>query len=306
MSDPIGDLIAAEALPRDYRDIVEDSWRPVAGFIAMCAGTKRPLLVGVNGAQGSGKSTLCRFLEVLLAEGGLRAATLSLDDLYLTRAERAEAAEDHHRLFATRGVPGTHDVALGEAVIDALAAGRTASVPRFDKAVDDRAPDSTTIEPPVDVVLFEGWCVGAVPQSADALREPLNALERDEDPDGVWRREVNRRLATDYAGLFERLDMLLMLRIADFAAVRAHRLLQEQKLARRNPNGPALMDEAALDRFVMHYERLTRHMLEEMPTRADMVIPVGADQRPAPLRRGLANREPLSRQGGDGVGRHED
>ena len=289
MSDPVGDLIAAEELPRGYRAVVEQSWRPIAEFIAMCAATKRRLLVGVNGAQGSGKSTLCRFLEVLLAESGLKAVTIALDDLYLTHAERMAMAAGHHPLFATRGVPGTHGVALGERAIDDLAAGRAARVPRFDKSIDDRAPEWRTIEPPVDVILFEGWCVGAAPQPAEALHEPLNALERDEDPDGAWRGEVNRRLATDYARLFERLDMLLMLRIADFGAIRAHRLLQEQKLARRNPDGAALMDEAALDRFVMHYERLTHWMLEEMPTRADLVIPIGPDQRPTTMAGGLAH-----------------
>ena len=289
MSDAIGDLIAAEELPEDYRALVEESWRPVAEFSAMCAATKRPLLVGVNGAQGSGKSTLCRFLEVLLAEGGLKAVTLALDDLYLTRAEREQAAEDHHPLFATRGVPGTHDILLAEAIFDDLAAGRPVDVPRFDKAVDDRSGETAPIEPPVDVVLFEGWCVGALPQTAEALREPANRLEAEDDADGVWRREVNRRLATDYAGLFERLDMLVMLRIGDFADVRGHRLVQERKLAKRQPGGAALMDEAALDRFVMHYERLTRHMLAEMPSRADLVIPVGPDQRPTTMSGGLAN-----------------
>src|SRR5690606_28852188 len=124
----------------------------------------------------------------------------------------------------------------------------TAALPRFDKATDDRAPMRRIVEPPIDVVLLEGWCVGAVPQPAEALAEPVNALERDADPDGVWRSEVNRRLATDYAGLFGRLDLLVMLKVADFDAVRANRLLQEQKLAASHPEGSAIMDEAALDR----------------------------------------------------------
>ena len=96
----------------------------------------------------------------------------------------------------------------------------------------------------------------------------------------VWRREVNRRLATDYAELFGRIDMLVMLEVDGFEAVRANRLLQERKLAAANPGGTAIMDEAALDRFLMHYERLTRWQLEEMPGRADIVIGIGSDQRP--------------------------
>lgn len=285
MSDAIDALIAAERLPGDYREVVDTHWRPLAERIAREA--KRPLLVGINGAQGSGKTTLCRFLEILLAERGLRAVTLALDDLYLTLAERQALARDEHPLFATRGVPGTHDVALGEAILDSLSAGRAVTLPVFDKAIDDRVPDGVPIEPPIDVILFEGWCVGAVPQPATALREPLNRLETEEDLDGTWRREVNRRLATDYAELLGRIDLLIMLKVEGFEAVRANRLLQEQKLAANNPEGKAVMDEAALDRFLMHYERLTRSTLAEMPGRADVLIPIGADQRPVQLQSSL-------------------
>jgi len=280
MSTAIDNLIAAEGLPIDYRGVVDLHWRPLADRIADLWFDRRPRLIGINGAQGSGKTTLCRFLEVLLVEHNLRTATLSLDDLYLTRAERCDLATHEHALFATRGVPGTHDIALGEVVLDDLLAGRTAALPRFDKATDDRAAVRRMVEPPIDVVLFEGWCVGAVPQPATALRAPVNALERDEDADGSWRREVNRRLATDYAEMFARIDLLVMLQVETFEAVRANRALQEQKLAASSPGGPALMDDAALGRFLMHYERLTRWMLEEMPARADVVMPIGADQRP--------------------------
>jgi len=280
MSSAIDRLIAAEGLPADYRTVVEQHWRPLADRIADLWLDGRPRVVGINGAQGSGKTTLCRFLEALLVEHNLRTVTLSLDDLYLTRPERLALAAHEHPLFATRGVPGTHDVALGEVILDDLLAGRTAALPRFDKAVDDRAAVRRMIEPPVDVVLFEGWCAGAVPQPATALREPVNALERDEDPDGAWRREVNRRLATDYAELFARIDLLVMLEVEGFEAVRANRKLQEDKLAASNPGGAAIMDDAALDRFLMHYERLTRWMLAEMPGRAEVVIRIGADQRP--------------------------
>ncbi|KRA83937.1 hypothetical protein [Altererythrobacter sp. Root672] len=278
MSEAIASLIAAEGLPADYREVVEHHWRPLAERIAGEA--KRPLLVGINGAQGSGKTTLCRFLEALLAGRGLRAVTLALDDLYLTHAERQALARDEHPLFATRGVPGTHDVMLGEAILDGIAAGRSVTLPVFDKAIDDRVPTGILVEPPVDVILFEGWCVGAVPQAAAAMREPVNRLETEDDVDGTWRREVNRRLATDYAELFGRIDSLVMLKVEGFEAVRANRLLQEQKLAASNPGGKAIMDEAALDRFLMHYERLTRSTLAEMPERADILIPIGKDQRP--------------------------
>lgn len=280
MSTAIDKLIEAESLPLDYRSVVEAHWRPLADRIGDMWCDKQPLLVGIGGAQGSGKTTLCRFLEVLLVEHNLRSVTLSLDDLYLTRAERQARAAQVHQLFATRGVPGTHDVALGEAILDDLLAGRTAAVPRFDKAADDRAEVRRMVEPPVDVVLLEGWCVGAAPQPAGALEEPVNRLEAEEDPDGTWRREVNRRLATDYAVLFSRIDLLVMVEVDGFEAVRANRKLQEDKLAVASPGGAAIMDDAALDRFLMHYERLTRWMLEEMPGRADVIFKIDPDQRP--------------------------
>ncbi len=280
MSSAIDRLIEAEGLPFDYREVVEQHWRPLADRIADLWLDDRPRLIAINGAQGSGKTTLCRFLEVLLIEHNLRTVTLSLDDLYLTRLEREDLAAHVHPLFATRGVPGTHDVALGEAILDDLLAGRTAALPRFDKAVDDRAAVRRMIEPPIDVVLFEGWCVGSAPQPPEALLAPVNELERYEDSTGAWRQEVNRRLATDYAALFARAHLLVMLKVEGFEAVRANRALQEHKLAAAHPDGTALMDDVALDRFLMHFERLTRWMLEEMPGRADVLFEVGSDQRP--------------------------
>ena len=279
MSTAIARLIAEEGLPENYRDIVDQHWRPLSEDIAERY-EGRPLIVGINGSQGSGKTTLCRFLEALLLEHNQRAITISLDDIYLTRQERSDLARDCHPLFATRGVPGTHDVALGQSILDALLDGLPVDLPRFDKAIDDRTSAPTEILTRNDVILLEGWCVGAVPQPEAALVAPLNRLEAEDDPDAIWRREINRRLATDYAEFFGRIDTLVMLEVDRFEAVRAHRELQEQKLAASRPEGTAVMDGAALDRFMMHYERLTRWMLEEMPARADIVIGIGGDQRP--------------------------
>jgi D-glycerate 3-kinase len=279
MSSAIERLIEAEALPAEYREIAERYWRPLSEDIAERRAENpggQPLIVGINGAQGSGKSTLCKFLEVLLVEHNQIGVTLSLDDLYLSRAERAKVAADHHPLFATRGVPGTHDVDRGLAILDRLAAGKPAELPVFDKAHDEPSAETRRVEGRVDVVLFEGWCVGAAPQPAAALREPVNDLERNEDPDGRWRREVNRRLATDYAELFARIELLVVLKVPDFDSVREHRRLQEKRLG----SGPAVMDDAGLERFLAHYQRLTEWMFAEMPGRADIFVEIDRDQRP--------------------------
>jgi D-glycerate 3-kinase len=279
MSSAIERLIEAEGLPADYRAIVDRYWRPLSEDIAeRNAGT--PLIVGINGAQGAGKSTLCKFLEVLLVEHNQIGVTLSLDDLYLPKAERQALARDVHPLLATRGVPGTHSPALGQAVIDAIRPGKSFEMPRFDKSVDDRRPAGELIEGRVDVLLFEGWCLGAVPQEPSALATPVNSLEAEEDADGIWRKFVNQALRGDYAALFGQLDMLIMLKVPDFAAVRRNRALQEDKLRARNPGAPGLMDAAGLKHFLDQYERLTEWMFAEMPERADILVEIDRDQRP--------------------------
>lgn len=244
----------------------------------------RPLVVGINGAQGAGKSTLCRLLQIILQrEFGLRVAGFSIDDLYLTRAEREDLARTVHPLLATRGVPGTHDVALGLRTLEALRKARRGEgvpVPAFDKARDDRRPEAQwpLFRGPAEMILFEGWCVGASPQAEEALAEPVNDLERREDADGAWRRYVNRRLAGAYAGLFAEVDLLIMLEIPGMESVFEWRGRQERQLAEEmrvsatDSSALRLMDEATLRRFIMHYERLTRHMLTEMPGRADVVL----------------------------------
>ncbi|WP_299017502.1 kinase [uncultured Caulobacter sp.] len=277
------DLVAAflrnEGLPERFADLADRLHRPLAARIAGWAGEGRaPLVVGICGPQGSGKSTLAALVRRLLAARGLKVATLSIDDLYLTKAERARLAREVHPLLATRGVPGTHDPALGLAVLQALGRPETTALPRFDKAADDRAPETSwpRVEGPVDVVLLEGWCVGARPQPAARLAAPVNALERDEDPDGVWRGFANAALAGPYAPLFARVDRLVLLTAPDFAVVRAWRGQQEARLRARlaaEGRDPGLaMDEAALDRFVAHYERLTLWIAEDLPGVTDVVV----------------------------------
>jgi D-glycerate 3-kinase len=233
----------------------------------------RPLVVGLCGPQGAGKSTIA----AAVAASDLRVAVLSLDDLYLGPAARAKLAATVHPLLATRGVPGTHDVARGVAVLSGLCRGEPTALPRFDKATDAPRPVAEwPVAGPVDVVLFEGWCVGAVAQPDTALAEPVNALEADADPDATWRRFVNAQLAGPYRALFAPLDRLIVLRAPDFATVVGWR--QE---AERRSHGPMTPDQIA--RFCAHFERLTRAIDAEMPPRADLAVALAADRSVAAM-----------------------
>ena len=221
----------------------------------------RAIVVGLTGAQGSGKSTVCVLLGAVLREGfGARAAVLSVDDLYLTHAERQRLGREVHPLFATRGPPGTHDPELGLATIERLLAqgpGQCTALPSFDKAIDDRRPRNAWPEHEgvADYVLFEGWCVGARPQSGAALSRPVNTLERDEDAKRRWREAVNAALAGPYRALFDRIDIQIMLRIGGMERVYEWRRLQEEKLRERvaregTRDAPSrVMSNAKLDRF---------------------------------------------------------
>jgi D-glycerate 3-kinase len=288
MNDAVQGLIAEHVLPDSYAQIVKTVHWPIALHLAaLRAKAGQPIVVGVCGSQASGKSTLSAFLKRLLEQAGLKAEVLSIDDLYLSKEARQALAEAVHPLFITRGPPGTHDVPLGHQVLDVLT-GRSppgVRMPRFDKAADTLAPRETW--PPltgaVDVVLFEGWCVGAKPQDAALLAEPINDLERTRDPDGLWRRYVNDRLSGDYADLYARIDCLLMLKVPDFDAVFEWRALQEKKLGDRLraegglTEGRKLMSPDDLRLFLAHYQRLTQHILAEMPRRADILVKLQRD-----------------------------
>ncbi|MEM9388463.1 MAG: phosphoribulokinase [Pseudomonadota bacterium] len=286
-------VIEEEKLPQSYREALREHIAPVATrILSALTEASRPLLIGINGCQGSGKSTLARFLAVLLEEaGGLRCPEVSIDDLYLPRADRLALGEQIHPLLATRGVPGTHDLPLGSAVLEGLLSPSredSVAIPRFLKSIDDRAPEAqwSRWEGAADAVLFEGWCVACTPQEESALGEPINTLEAEEDQDGQWRRYVNRSLRQDYPALFAPIDFLVFLRAPSFECVHQWRRKQEEKLTQRLREEQAppeafsrVMSEAELTRFIQHYERLTRHMLNHLSKRAQAIIDLAQDHR---------------------------
>ncbi len=279
MSDWIPEFLNRENLPQAYRHTIDTALQPLADQLARRARlTDHMMLVGLCGTQGSGKTTSASVLVELLAHQELPAIAMSIDDFYLPRAARAELARSVHPLLATRGVPGTHDVELAQATIDSLAGDEPTRIPVFDKASDERLPRKAWREAAgrQRIVILEGWCAGARPQPEADLIAPINALEREEDPRGIWRGYVNAALTGAYRELFDRLSPLVLLAAPSFDVVRSWRGEQERKLRERvtRAGGDAsrVMDDAQLLRFISHYERVTRHILAEMPARADHLI----------------------------------
>jgi D-glycerate 3-kinase len=283
-ADPITSRLASAAAPQGLG--ARGGWRPLAAAVARSlmpdaavpararlwppwSEVPLPLVFGIAGAQGSGKTTLARELERCLLAAGARVAACSLDDFYLSRNRRRELAADVHPLLATRGVPGTHDLTLLNQVIDDLGTAGSVRLPVFDKGADDLLPAAQwrRVSAPLDVLVLEGWCLGAVPQAPAALHEPVNTLEACEDADERWRRFANDALAGRYAALWRRLHGLIFLRVPDMDAVLRWRTEQELALP-----ADRRMDAAGLERFVAHYERITRSMLTTPPPAARLVV----------------------------------
>jgi D-glycerate 3-kinase len=254
---------------------------------ALIAQHRRQVRIGVAGAQGSGKSTLC----AAWAQADPRVAHFSMDDVYLTTAQRKEVAAAHGPLLKTRGAPGTHDLALATRVMMQLAAARARDatpLPRFDKLAD--APIKQAQWPlyagTPNIILVEGWCMGALAQADRALLAPVNDLERQEDPSGKARTFSNGELLGPYQAFFQRFDAIIMLAAPSFEVVPRWRL--EQEAAMRKLTVATLPPEvrANIERFVQHFERLTRHMMEG-GRRSDWTVALDEDRTPMEIREGL-------------------
>ena len=220
-----------------------------------------PLLF-LSGAQGSGKSTALRQAVSMLPEP---VAGASLDDFYLTKAERAELARRISPLLATRGPPGTHDLALLRETVASLRAATDASetaIPAFDKLADDRAARETWPRFPgrPAAIVIEGWMMGALPDAGAADAPPLNAVEA-EDSSGAWRRFQEEALAGDYAALWDSADGFCHILAPGFDTVLGWRLQQEAALWQARGEAMPPERRAWTERFIQHYERVTRRML---------------------------------------------
>ncbi len=233
-------------------------------------------IIGLSGGQGAGKSTITGILKLILKkEYGLNLCVLSIDDFYKTKEERVKMSKNKHPLFLTRGVPGTHDINLLNKTIKKLKLKKfkTVSIPKFDKSLDDRLKKNRweKIKTKPNIIIFEGWCIGARSQKNSTLKNSLNRIERIHDPDRRWRKMINGYLKNQYKKLFSKIDKLVYLKAPNFNHIFKWRLLQEEKLKLTSKSNRT-MSKIQVKEFIMFYERITKNMMKDFPKISDLTV----------------------------------
>lgn len=244
---------------------------------------KKTKVIGLTGAQGTGKSTISNILKIILNHAyNLKTEIFSIDDFYKTSLERKKMSKKISNLFLTRGVPGTHDTKMLFKCLKNLKNNKFKKmyIPKFDKSIDDRLHKKKwlKVKKKPNIVIFEGWCVGVSAQKNKDLNYSVNKLEKLKDNKKIWRKKVNLELKKDYKKIFNLIDKLIFLKVPSFKYVLKWRLLQEKKL-KITSKGNKTMTDNQIKNFVMYYERLTKHMLNTLPKKANAVIRVDDKHR---------------------------
>jgi D-glycerate 3-kinase len=153
-------------------------------------------------------------------------------------------------------------------------------IPKFDKSTDNRCDKSRWVEvkKKPNIVIFEGWCVGAKPQKNINLIKPINSLEKREDKKLIWRKKVNNELKNSYKKIFNLIDDLIFLKVPSFKYIYKWRLLQEKKL-KKNSKGKKIMNSKEIKIFIMFYERITHNMIKTLGSAAKVLINIDTKHR---------------------------
>lgn len=252
---------------------------PICFWISKKAKKKSPLIVGLAGGQGSGKTTISSILSLILKKYfKLKVFKISIDDFYKTKKQREILSKNKHSLLLTRGVPGTHDIKI---MLDFFRKIKTKNfkslkLPKFNKANDDRYKKKHwyKLKSRPDVVIFEGWCVGAKPQSLRLLKKPINAIEKAYDKSLKWRRFVNLQLKTNYKKLYSQLDSLLYLKVKNFNLLKKWRIKQEEKLwlKAKSRKNLKIMNKKEVINFMQTYQRITEQMFKDAPKYSSIIM----------------------------------
>jgi D-glycerate 3-kinase len=260
--------------------VLWDVWLPLGMKIAsQHQQLQRPFIQGILGGQGTGKTTMCQVLGLILQDLGYQSVSLSLDDLYKTYSDRLALSQEDPRLI-WRGPPGTHDVDLGLELLEQIRQSKSpVIVPRFDKSAYGGAGDRThpEIVESVDILLFEGWFVGVRPINPDVFDQAPPPIITDADQ--VFARDMNHRLR-EYLPLWERLDSLVVLYPTDYRCSVEWRKQAEHQMIAAGKTG---MTDAQIEDFVNYFWRslhpeLFIKPLVESPTNVDLVIEIQSDR----------------------------
>ena len=266
-------------LPEKFKDLIDQSYLPLAERIySQYKNQGAPYFVGINGCQGSGKSTLSDFICFYISETyNLNIVVMSLDDFYLSRSARTTLAQSIHPLLQTRGVPGTHNTSLLKDVLNKVKNQESGFyIPRFNKATDDPYEEAQWqhIQKPIEILILEGWCWGVTAQTDEQLETPINTLEQQQDEDATWRKYVNSELLTHYQPLYEYFDFWAALQVPSFDSVYRWRLEQEQKLIQSlspTDQQSKVMNEEEVLNFIQYFQRLTTHGMQALPAIANAI-----------------------------------
>ena len=252
---------------------------PVSFWIAKKADNKKPYFVGLAGGQGTGKTTISSIIKIILEKYfKLKVFKISIDDFYKTRKERIGLSKKVHPMLLTRGVPGTHDISM---MLDFFKKSKAKKfknmkLPNFNKAIDDRFPKNkwSKINKRPDVIIFEGWCVGARAETNKTLKKSINSMEKANDHKLVWRKYVNQQLKTKYKKLYSQLNCMIYLKAKNFSLLQKWRLKQEHKLwlKTKKKGGHKIMSKGDVINFMQTYQRITQNMFKNMPKYASIIL----------------------------------
>ncbi|MDC0393334.1 uridine kinase [Candidatus Pelagibacter sp.] len=259
---------------------------PICFWISKRASAKKPYFLGLAGGQGTGKTTISSLIKIILTKYfKLNVFKISIDDFYKTRKDRLALSKKIHPMLLTRGVPGTHDIDIMLKFFTDIKKDKfkKISLPSFNKAVDDRSPRKSwyQINKRPDVIIFEGWCVGAKSEKNITLKRPINSLEKANDQKLKWRKHVNSQLNGKYKKLYSQLNCLIYLKAKNFNLLQKWRLKQEYKLwlKTKNKSNHKIMSKGDVINFMQTYQRITENMFKNMPKYASIILNLNSNHQ---------------------------
>ena len=259
---------------------------PLCFWINKKANKKRPYFVGLAGGQGTGKTTISSLIKIILTKYfKLNVFRISIDDFYQTRKERINLSKRIHPMLLTRGVPGTHDIDMMLNFFRKVKSKKfnRLKLPTFNKAIDDRFNKKRwyNLKKRPDVIIFEGWCVGAKSEKNITLKKTINSLEKVKDQKQIWRKYVNHQLKSNYKKLYSQLNCLIFLKAKNFSLLQKWRLKQERKLWIKNKvkSNLKIMSKGDVLNFMQTYQRITQNMFRNMPKYATIIFNLNANHQ---------------------------